>query len=61
MSVNILKDCVLCWDRPRLCYRADSKYAGMCSKIKKKCCMLAMYVRTGLKIVQKENAIDVVR
>ena len=51
----------VCWNRSRIGCKADSKDAGMYSKIKKKCCMLAMYVRTGLKIVQKENAVDVVR
>ena len=61
MRVNILKDCVLCWDRPGLCCKVDSKDAGMCLKMRKKCCTLAMYVGPAQKIVQKENAIDVVR
>ena len=50
----------VCWNRSRSGCKADSKDAGMCSKIKK-CSMLAMYAGTGLKIVQKGNAVDVVR
>lgn len=33
----------------------------MCLKMRKECCTLAMYVGPAQKIVQKKNAIDVVR